>query len=582
MVGSLPAVRLIDAPLLPHAGALLTLAAVLVAGVLLGSLAKRARLPRVTGQILAGILLGREALHLFDPESVHTLDPLKEFALGLMGVTIGAHLNVRRLRNAGKRLLAVLVFEATLTPLLVFAAVAALPGVGLSTALLLAALGVSTAPATIVAVVKEERARGVFVKTLVAAVAINNIVCIFLFEVSRYFAREQLAAVPGGTPILDGVQAALVQLGGAALLGGTVGMAMTHAHRLAWRQERIATSATVALLITYGLAAYLDVSPLLACMFLGLTQTNATPHRERVIDTEFHSFEPAILAVFFTLAGMHLSFEDLEQSGLVALVFFGARIVGKLLVGNLSMRVAGAPARVRRWLGPALLPQAGLAIGLVLLIEDDPGFASAPAMLQLFLTAVLTAVTLNEIVGPITTRIALRRSGESGNDRTRLIDFLQEENIVVGLRAGTKEEAIEQLTDVLISSHHLSEVDRDALFASVMEREAQVSTCLGGGLFVPHASLPEGSKTMVGVMGLSREGLSFPTPDGAPVHCVVLLATPPEQRQRHLEVLGLLARVVGTDLAFQSRLFAAESPAHAYEMLHGEETEEFNYFLEDD
>jgi len=114
---------------------------------------------------------------------------------------------------------------------------------------------------------------------------------------------------------------------------------------------------------------------------------------------------------------------------------------------------------------------------------------------------------------------------------------------------------------------------------SVLEREQQASTCLGGGLSVPHGILPSG-RPMVGVMALSREGIPFDTPDGRPVHCMVLLGTAPDERDRHLQVLAALARTVGTDLDFQDRLFNAKSAAHACELLHGEESEDFNYFLE--
>ena len=86
---------------------------------------------------------------------------------------------------------------------------------------------------------------------------------------------------------------------------------------------------------------------------------------------------------------------------------------------------------------------------------------------------------------------------------------------------------------------------------------------------------------MIGVMALSREGLPFDTPDGRPVHCMVLLGTSPDERDRHLQVLAALARTVGSDPAFQEQLFDSKSPAHAYELLHGEESEHFNYFMEE-
>ncbi|MBW2391411.1 MAG: PTS sugar transporter subunit IIA, partial [Deltaproteobacteria bacterium] len=178
------------------------------------------------------------------------------------------------------------------------------------------------------------------------------------------------------------------------------------------------------------------------------------------------------------------------------------------------------------------------------------------------------------------TRYALGRAGEIDRDRVRLIDFLQEEHIVVDFRAETKTESIEKLVDLLINTHELPGVDRDALLRTVLDREAEASTCLGGGLSVPHGILP-GSLPMVGVMAISRSGLHFDTPDGRPIHCMVLLGTSSEERERHLQVLATLARNVGTDLAFQEQLFNATSPAHAYEILHGEESEDFNYFLED-
>ncbi len=159
------------------------------------------------------------------------------------------------------------------------------------------------------------------------------------------------------------------------------------------------------------------------------------------------------------------------------------------------------------------------------------------------------------------------------------IDFLQEENIRTGFRAKDKSEAIPALVDLLVRSHGLAGTDRQALLESVLEREAQASTCLGGGLAVPHGILPEGYP-MLGVMALSREGLDFETPDGRPVHCVVLLGTAPEERDRHLQVLATLARTIGIDPAFQEQLFNAASAAHAWEILHGEDSEDFNYFLE--
>ncbi len=559
---------------LHHAGPLLLLAIVLLLGSFFGSIARRARLPGITGQVIGGILIGGAGLDLFADESIAGLEPLTEIALGLIAVTVGAHLHVGRLKNAVRRLSYLVLAESTITPCLVFSSAYWLGGASYELALLFGAVSIATAPATIVALVRETRSKGVFVKTLIAAVALNNTACIVLFEIARAFVGTDLRLVRD--PLLD-PQGAVAQLLGPVLVGAFAALALDRVTRLALGPERLATAAVVALVLTAGLADTLGISPMLACLVLGATQTNIARSRSHLVDSVFDNFEPAILTVFFTLAGMHLSFEHLERAGVLVLLYFVARLGGKLLAANLALRAAQATERVRRNLGLALVPQAGVAVGLVLLVQDDPRFADVAG---LFAAVVLSVVTVNEIVGPVLTRLALSRAGEVGRDRLRLIDFLQEEQILTDFSAPTKADAIERLVDLLIRSHGLRGVDRESLRASVLEREVQGSTCLGGGLAVPHGILPEG-EAMVGVMALSRDGLDFETPDGRPVHCMVLLGTAPEERDRHLQVLAALARTVGSDRAFQDQLFDSKSPAHAYELLHGEESEDFNYFMED-
>ena len=184
---------------------LLVLAVVVVAGVISGQLARMIRLPSVTGQILAGILLGPSVLKLFETHAIHGLAPVTHFALAIIAVAVGSHLHLPRLKNARRRLLALFATEITITPTIVFFGVVFLPGVEWTLALLLAALAISTAPATVLALVKEERAEGVFVKTLIAAVALNNIACILMFEMA--FTAVSVSADPEvGLGHVDGHQ----------------------------------------------------------------------------------------------------------------------------------------------------------------------------------------------------------------------------------------------------------------------------------------------------------------------------------------------------------------------------------------
>ncbi len=563
-------------PLIPDADPLLVLAVVVVAGLAFGALARRLGMAGVTGQIVAGIILGDSVLHAFSHVDVARLQPVTHFALGLIAVTVGGHLNLRRLRNAHTRLGLLLLAEVTITPLVVYGATVYLAGASWRVGLLLAALAISTAPATIVALVHETRSRGVFTKTLVGAVALNNIACIALFEAAHRAASVGLDGL--GTPSAsEYVIGPLKEILATGLLGAAAGGALVLATRHVFSSEKLATGSVITVLLASGVADALGLSPMLACLFLGVTLANLTPDKDEIVESAFVNVRDAIFAVFFTLAGAHLDFGQLRVAGgLVAAVVL-ARMFGKIIAARLALTVAKATESVRKHLGAALVPQAGVAVGLLLFIQDDPALESiAPTLLAIG----LTTVAINEIIGPILGRRALMKSGDAGQDRARLIDFLHEENIVTDLRAQTKEEAITQLVGVLIRSNRL-EADRDELLASVLERERDMSTCFGDGLAVPHGILENGV-AMVGAMGISSVGLPFETPDGVPVHCMVVLATPDNERDRHLQVLAALARLVTSDRTIQRQLYHAESPGHAYELLHAGEGSTFNVFLDDD
>ena len=561
--------------MLDDANTLLILAVILVAGTLSGVIAKSCHLPSVTGQILAGVLMGASVFRVLNEEGIHSLDALVKFALGLMAVAVGSHLNFRRLRAARRRLFWLVVLEATLTPVLVYSGVILFSSTTWYTAILLATIAVSTAPATVLALVKETDSRGAFVTTLLAGVALNNLLCIILFEIARTIAKT--AIHPTGVFVPADLIQPLSQIGKSLVVGFVIGVALILLTKRVVRPDRLSALSLIAILLTAGLSAHLGLSVLLACLCFGVTLANLSPDREEIGHRVFESFESAIFAVFFTVAGMELKFDTLAIGGLLATITFAMRGIGKVSAGYLGMKFAGATPRFRQWLGISLIPQAGLAVGLMLLVTEDPDFAS---IRELFLAVVLTVVLLNEIIGPILTRMGLRRSGDFGRDRARVLDFLSEHNITTTLKGPSKEEAIRELVELAVSVNKLP-VDTDYLFAEVMKAESAASTCVGEGLALPHARLDVGNK-IVGAMGISHHGLNLDTPDGRPVHCMVLILTPKSMPERHLEVLSALAASIGRDDSIQSALYHIDSPAHADELLHlDEQFEGWNYYLDE-
>ena len=560
--------------MLDDANTLLILAVILVAGTISGAIAKRFNLPSVTGQILAGVLMGESVLKLLTAERLHSLDALVKFALGLMAVAVGSHLNFKRLRPARRRLFWLLLLEATLTPALVYCGVIAFSQTTWYTAILLAAIAISTAPATVLALVKETGSKGSFVMTLLAGVALNNLVCIVFFEIARTIART--AIDPNGVFISSDLIAPLMKIGASLLLGFSIGIALILFTRQVVRSDRLSAMSLIAILLTAGLSAQLDLSVLLACLCLGVTLANLSPDREEIGHRVFETFESAIFAVFFMVAGMELKFNTLALGGLLAAITFAMRAIGKIAAGYFGMKFAGATPRFRIWLGVSLIPQAGLAVGLMLLVTEDKNF---DAIRELFLAVVLTMVLLNETIGPILTRVGLRRSGDFGRDRARVLDFLSEQNITTTLVGPSKQQAIRELVELAVSVNKLS-VDTDTLYEEVMKAESVASTCVGEGLALPHARLDIGEK-IVGAMGISRNGLDLDTPDGRPVHCMVLILTPKTMPERHLQVLQALSASIGRDDAIQNALYHIDSPAHADELLHlDEQFEGWNYYLD--
>ncbi len=555
---------------------LLILAIILLAGTVSGILAKMLRLPSVTGQILAGVVMGGSVLGVLSEECLRSFEPLVDFALGLMAVAVGSHLNFHRLHVARRRLLWLLFLEATLTPLLVFIVLAAFSDVGWITTLLLSAIAISTAPATVLAIVKDTASKGAFVTTLIAAVALNNLVCIILFELARTIAAAALSST--GTMSAVELLAPLGDLLKSLLLGFGIGLCLILSTTRVVRTDRLSALSLIAILLTAGLTAHLELSVLLACLCLGVTLANLTPDKEEIGHRVFDSFEGAIFAIFFTVAGMELHFSSLALGGSLAILVFTARMAGKVSAGYFGMKLGGATPRFRKWIGLSLTPQAGLAVGLMLLVTEDSAFSEIS---EVFLAVVLAMVLLNETVGPFLTRMGLQQSGDIGRDRARVLDFLTEQNITTILKGPDKQSAIRELVELTVRVHNLK-IDADTLYEAVMHGETVSSTCVGEGLALPHTRLAIGDR-IIGAMGISRDGLNLVTPDSRPVHCMVLIITPMSMPERHLEVLQALSASIGRDRSIQQLLYHIDSPAHADELIHlDQQFEDWNYYLDDD
>ncbi len=554
-------------------GPLMVLSVIALGGAAGGWVARRLHVPGITGNIVAGAILGYTVFKGIDPAK--ELQPLSSFAMALIAASVGGQLSYRRIHNALRRILTIAVMEGLCTATLVTFATRFLLGVDWPTAALLGCIAVATAPATTVAIVRENRAKGTFVKTLLAVVAVDNIICIMLFA----FVQTLVADYYDPETSLGLMRAVLdtgVQLVGSVAVGFGLG-AVTE--RLVRHPKAHNFSATfMAILVGAGLSSFVGLSPPLTALFFGMYLGNRSKEAQEQLQ-ELEPLELLLYICFFTLAGAGLHLESLAPVGFLCVAYVVIRVVGKGIGASLGGIMARSSRRIWANMPLALAPQAGLAIGLVVLLEGGANTPEEVELASLVGAIVLAAVTINEIIGPFLTRASLKRAKEADLDRPRLIEFLQEEFILADLRAKDKWEALRKLTDFYVRTHAIGPDGQEALYASIEERERDVTTAIGRGAAIPHGRVESGS-AIQGVLGICREGVDFHAPDQQPVRLIMLIVTPKEHEQRHLEVLGSLAAMVSDD-RIRDRLVAAIDANDAWEIIEDEETREFNYFLGD-
>ena len=545
----------------------------ILAGFFGGWLAKIVRLPHVTGNILGGVLIGPWGLKILGEHDLQSLAPLSTFAMSLVAVSIGGHLSYRRIHNSIRRIVSISFFEVFFSVICVMTAVKVL-GADWPTTCLLGAISASTAPATSIALIRELRAKGPFVKTLISAVALNNILCITLFVLMSTFVSAYCETGEAIQKIDEALIKTCYQFFGALALGWVMGwiskilVSKPHLHDF--------TVILLAILLLNGLADFMTLSPLLVNLFYGVYLANSSHVAERQLTT-LVPLEPILYVCFFTLAGVSLHLDAIAVVGVMAIIYTISRIIGKTLGTWLGGLFGRCSTRIRTHMTYALYPQSGIAIGLVVLLSNDIWITDH--IKETVSAIVLAGVAIAEMIGPICTKAAVKNAKEDQKDRERIVDFLSEEFIKVDLEAKDKWDAIKQLTNFMYRTHKVEHMTEDELYESIISREMDMTTAIGEGIAIPHGYIPKGP-SIQGVMGICREGIDFDASDNKSIKLILLIITPNDKRDMHLKVLSSLSRMMSNKI-IRNRLLSAISPEDAMEVIESEDARDYNYFLED-
>jgi Kef-type K+ transport system membrane component KefB len=413
---------------------ILSIGIIIVVGFFGGVLARKVKFPRVTGYIVIGILLSPSLWSLLGLSPIVPqkwiigeagnpgLTPITDIALGIIAYLVGGSLRLKDLRQLEKTIIWIVPFEACgawilVTLLLSLLGPFVFEGSGtvpyqtyFAVALVIGAVSCATAPAATMAIIREYKAKGPLTTTLLAIVAIDDAIAVIAFAIALSAAS---AITGGGLSLHQMIAFPFVQIFGSIGVGIAFGYLMLKIARLARTRELLLVTVFGVLMLCVGLCKCaegwfdLSLSYILATMSAGFIVTNWAKREEMFSVVE--EIEEVVFAMFFVLAGMHFDLGVMRAAGIIAMLIVLGRCFGKYAGARTGATVSHAPDVVKRYLGFALLPKAGVTVGLALLA----GRAFSPAMGVLIINAVLASVIINELIAPPLTKYAITKAGEA-------------------------------------------------------------------------------------------------------------------------------------------------------------------------
>ena len=401
---------------------LLCLGIMLLIGYIFGRLCQKIKIPTLTGYIVAGLLMGNSVTGIVSHSTSHDFIPITEVALSFIALTIGSEFQVKKIRQAGSKILIITLFESLCAAFLVCTILTFF--LSLPYALLLGAIAAATAPAATVFIVKELEARGEFVDFLFGVVAFDDAVSVILFAVVLSVVSPFVSGNPiTVSTILTAASTGLLEIGLSVLLGLICAVVIHVLCKNRSDNESLLICLAI-LFIGTAISSVSELSALITNMVTGAVLINISTNNRRIF-MRLEPLTPPVFALFFILAGTELSFDVIVQ-GLVVLIGFiylVVRFSGKFIGVSIGASLVKAPDKVRRYLGFCLFPQAGVAIGLALVIQNSTLMLDAAEgvkeLLALVINIVLFSVFVNELVGPLISRFgivrgAVRRNAKGG------------------------------------------------------------------------------------------------------------------------------------------------------------------------
>ena len=397
-----------------HLGTVAAIGFLLLAGTLMSELLETIGLPHLSGYLLAGIIGGPHVLHLVDHHTVQELSPINTLALSLIALAGGAELRLATVRSVARSLAWATLIQSLMVlvcmsgvflvmsrflPFTQGMTFKALIGVSL----LWGVLAVSRSPSACLGILSQTRAKGPLATFSLAFIMFSDVVVVILLATTMMLARPLIT--PGGSISFEDFNVLGHEILGSIAVGVTLGLGLSIYLRLVGRQLLL-----VLLAIGFGLSdtfAYIHVDSLLAFLAAGFVVQNLSDQGEKLL----HAIEQTgsvVFVVFFATAGAHLDIPLLKRLWPIAVTLCASRALLTVIAGRISGRIAQDEPLLKRWGWSSLVSQAGLALGLSVVI-----IKAFPSLGEEFRSLCIAGIAINEMLGPILFKFALDRAGET-------------------------------------------------------------------------------------------------------------------------------------------------------------------------
>lgn len=407
---------------------LFTVGIIFLIPLVLSQITKRMGLPNIIAYMIAGILLGPSVFNFLDSQTLGNMEFITHMVLGFVAFKIGLEVNIREVRAHGHGIIITVLSESLLAVIMVALFLYILTG-NLALALIFGALAPASAPAGTIAVIDETKSKGSLTKTLYSVVGIDDGLAIIIFGLVSPLVIFLLSHSGGSITPDSSFWTTLIEpfreIGFSILLGGLTAILFVGLTRLrGFRDELIALSFG-AVILAAGVSQLANLSVILTGMVFGLVIGNI-PKLSDLKDYEEEEIGfiiPMFYLLFFTLAGANLHLESVPALGLIGLLYIIGRIIGKGSGAYIGASLGKMEPKIRTYLGFGILSQAGVAIGLALVVKarfsglgpeiNDAGLTMGDYIGNVVFTTITATSVIFEIIGPILTRYALKKSGEA-------------------------------------------------------------------------------------------------------------------------------------------------------------------------